>query len=176
MATKSIPGSGGGRSVPGGGRPAGRPGGRFITSVPRMPTSGQYANAHRRQIRNASGQFAGGWGFAWQGLAETDDAMYDAARQLDINIEDAMQRLANEIREWMQANAPWEDDTGDARANLQAIYVRESNNTFSIWVGHGPNIYYGVWLEVRWGGRYAIVGPAVQKFGPMLGARIRGLA
>jgi hypothetical protein len=79
-----------------------------------------------------------------------------------------------EMVEYMQSNATWTDRTGDARAGLQGAVHWQDPEHFTILLGHGANIYYGVWLEVRFGGRFAIVGPTVRHFAPLMGATIVG--
>lgn len=148
------------------------------TNVPNMPTSGQFGRAHFQQVRDLSGRFAGGWGWAWQGLADVANNAEALAGVLRENVEEAVERLASDMEEYMKENAKWTDHPGvhqDARDNLQAVVVREGDDTFTILVGHGKNVYYGIWLEVRWGGRYAIVLPTVYRFAPEIGNRIRTL-
>lgn len=53
-------------------------------------------------------------------------------------------RLAKELQDYMQSNAPWNDRTGDARANLKAIY-RGGGSRFVIELQHG--VPYGKFLE-----------------------------
>lgn len=86
-----------------------------------------------------------------------------APRQLDRLIEGTMQRKAVEAENWMKINAPWQDQTSNARNGLAARYQREGGG-HSITLFH--QVPYGLWLEVRFEGRLAIVGPAVAEFGP----------
>ena len=174
-----IPGVSGKR-VPGAARmpPANMTGFHF-TRVPFISEhpSGQAGSAvfrehHRQQIRNSRGQFAGAVGFAWQGLQEMDEAFFDWGQDLQRDVEAAVRQLARDMEQWAKQNAPWEDETGLAREKLQAVVVPEQNGSWSIWLGHGKDVYYGIWLEVRWGGRYAIVLPTIYHFAPQIGARI----
>jgi hypothetical protein len=64
---------------------------------------------------------------------------------------------------WMKSNAPWTDRTGNARNGLNGVVNRDGDWT-SITFFH--SVPYGIWLEVRWSGKYSIIGPAVEEFGP----------
>ena len=64
---------------------------------------------------------------------------------------------------WMRTNATWTDQTGNARNGLFA-QVQTATNQVAIVLYH--SVPYGIWLEVRWSGRYAIINPAIQYWGP----------
>lgn len=172
-----------GRSIPGTAQMPRMVGGH-LTSVPRIEgSSSRFREYHRQQIRDVQGRFAGGWGFAWQGLSMIDTNIYKNDEAIQNSLEEGMKELAERMLAWAQENAPWTDYPGDppregrptesARANLQAVVVKESEDRFSIYIGHGKNVYYGVWLEVRWGGKFAIILPTVYQFGPQLGGIVK---
>lgn len=67
-----------------------------------------------------------------------------------------------------QANAPWNDITGAARAGL-SIDVSGNGAVATLTLYH--TVYYGIYLELRWGGRYAIIMPTLQaQYGPIMDA------
>lgn len=70
---------------------------------------------------------------------------------------------APKIQAWMRTNASWTDRTSNARNGLFTS-VQISENKVDIVLYH--SVPYGVWLEVRWSGRYAIINPAIQYWGP----------
>lgn len=153
--------------------------GRHLTGVPGSKpytmSSSTFREYHRQQVRDVSGRFAGGWGFAWQGLEGINDNIYKLNDKWHRDIDKALKQLAKEMADYMKSHRTWTDHPGvhqDAKDNLQAVVVWHDSERFSIWLGHGKDVYYGIWLEVRWGGRYAIVLPTAQHFGPQLGARI----
>lgn len=76
-------------------------------------------------------------------------------------------------KSWMQTNAPWTDRTGNARQGLSyAIgWVPEKSHEIRFW----HRMSYGIFLETRWAGRFAIIGPALQKFGPETMRMLSGL-
>lgn len=171
---KTIPGISG-RSIPGTARmPAGP---AFRTNVPfQAGGSTVFRDLHKQQVRDLGGRFAGGWGFAWQGLESVADNLQNWMDGNIRNIRDAAEALKDEMVAAMKDNAPWEDQTGNARAELQGVVIWESPTTFTIMLGHGSTIDYGIWLEVRWGGRYAIIVPTIMQYAPTLGTKIRGMA
>lgn len=87
---------------------------------------------------------------------------------------ESLDLMVDDIEQWMQENAPWEDRTGMAREGLKAEVAREHNSDllvdqvtrayeFAIVVYH--TVSYGLYLEVRWNGRYAIINPTVEHWG-----------
>lgn len=62
-----------------------------------------------------------------------------------------------------QQNAPWEDQTGDARANLKAQATVEGGDVI-LTLEHG--VEYGLWLEVIQSGAFAIIMPTLESEGP----------
>lgn len=75
--------------------------------------------------------------------------------------------------EYMKTNAKWTDRTGNARQTLGAYGVHSKDSSEIHLHGGMP---YQVWLETRWGGRYAIIWPAVKFQGLALMNQMRGLA
>jgi hypothetical protein len=66
---------------------------------------------------------------------------------------------------YARQNARWTDRTGNARNGLFARAERDAP-AYRIIIGH--SVPYGVWLEVRWSGRYQIIRPTVDHEGPEL--------
>lgn len=75
-----------------------------------------------------------------------------------------------DVETYMRTNAPWTDETGNARAGLFATHQSEPMVLHRMVLYH--TMPYGYWLEVRWSGRYAIVGPAMFHIAPILAANI----
>ncbi len=75
---------------------------------------------------------------------------------------------AQDAEQWMKDNAPWTDRTGAARAGLH-VEVREAPAVLAELVfSHDESLDYPVWLELANGGRYAIIAPAIDYWGPRL--------
>lgn len=147
--------------------------GGLLTRVPQQPNAGDFRDRHFQQVRDVRGRFAGGWGFAWVGLTGISNNIQDLNTQVHRRVRDAAESLKDEMVAYAKANAPWQNPTGDARAELQGAVVWEDDDHFTIFLGHGSNIHYGVWLEVRWGGKFAIIVPTIMEFAPRFGERIR---
>lgn len=80
---------------------------------------------------------------------------------------DAAKNFAAELVEYAKNNAPWEDDTGDARRELFAEGWADDDQV-SLVLSHGTEIYYGIFLEVRNGARFAIIMPTIEALGPRI--------
>jgi len=70
------------------------------------------------------------------------------------------------IEAYMKVNAPWTDRTGNARSGLFAKAGHQKGQRH--WIDLGHRVPYGIWLEIRFGGRYAIVLPSLILFGPKI--------
>lgn len=73
---------------------------------------------------------------------------------------------------YMKTNAPWTDRTSNARNGLDKVVFKRAG----AWV---LNLFgranYQIWLEVKYGGRDAIITPTIQIWGPRVMANMRGL-
>lgn len=83
----------------------------------------------------------------------------------DRGMREVVDRLAGEVQQYAQDNAPWEDRSGDARAGLTAT-ARHRLNYYYIDLYH--TVDYGIWLEIRWEGRFAIIKPTLEHYGPIV--------
>ena len=93
--------------------------------------------------------------------------------QLQINVTklpSLLERLVTAATEYhgtrgealMRRTATWRDRTGNARSGLVAR-VTHSPKVHTITFAH--SVPYGIWLEVRWAGRYAVIGKSVRTEG-----------
>lgn len=87
------------------------------------------------------------------------------ARVYVVALDNALGQLLNYywaplVEAYAKINAPWVDRTGNARQTLAAFGVKKSGVW---WLVLRQWMDYGKWLELRWGGRYAIVLPALQQ-------------
>lgn len=65
----------------------------------------------------------------------------------------------------MRKGARWTDRTGNARNSL-LYQTNRRGNDFS--VTYYGQMHYNIWLEVRWSGKYAIIGPVMLSVAPRL--------
>jgi hypothetical protein len=75
-------------------------------------------------------------------------------------------RRAVEIEEWMKANHLWQNITGAAEVGLESYVEQVGMDMVHIILEHG--VSYGIFLELANGGRYAIITPALDYFGPQI--------
>jgi len=62
----------------------------------------------------------------------------------------------------MKIKAPWKDRTGNARATLEAEAEHHPDSDLIVLHGGVP---YQIWLETRWSGKFAVIGPEVKRRG-----------
>jgi hypothetical protein len=79
---------------------------------------------------------------------------------------------SDKARTYMKTNAPWTDRTGNARQTLNS-HAEHTTEYHEIHLYGG--MPYQIFLEVRWAGRFAIIGPAVKFQGLATMNRLRGL-
>jgi hypothetical protein len=84
----------------------------------------------------------------------------------DRGVAGVMEYYDSKIEAHMKVNAPWTDRTGNARIGLFAKAGHERLKRH--WIDLGHRVPYGIWLEIRWAGRYAIVLPSLILFGPRI--------
>ena len=77
----------------------------------------------------------------------------------------AVSSMAPEVENYAKMNAPWTDRTGNARNGLAARPFRDAQ-AVGVMIYH--QVSYGIWLEVRWSGRYAIINPTIDEMGPVV--------
>ena len=82
----------------------------------------------------------------------------------DLAAREILQHAAEAVEQYAQANAPWEDQSGAARDGLTAEYEDAGLFKHAIILYH--TVDYGIWLEIRWNGRYAIIIPTIEHMGP----------
>jgi hypothetical protein len=73
----------------------------------------------------------------------------------------------------MKTGARWTDRTGNARAGLVSEASRDGNDFH---LNFASMASYGIWLEIRWSGKYAIVGPVMENIAPRLAQMIADTA
>lgn len=82
------------------------------------------------------------------------DGVGSYARRLKAAVGELMDWFARRAESWAKADAPWTDRTGHAR---QGLTGRAFRRTGAIVLALAHTMAYGIWLEVRWGGKYAVI-------------------
>lgn len=88
--------------------------------------------------------------------------------RIDAAVDLVFDRYEPIAESYARTNAPWRDNTGNARAGLFAKHDADPMVLHTLTVyGTMP---YTFWLEVRWSGKYAIIGPTLFSIAPELSA------
>lgn len=82
--------------------------------------------------------------------------------------------IAKELESEAKANAPWQDRTGEARKALTGSVSHDAANALiTIYLSHGPDIDYGIFLEMANGQRFAVILPMIQRMFPEIERRLK---
>jgi hypothetical protein len=92
---------------------------------------------------------------------------------LDRALSRSMDFFTPQVEGYARSNAPWTDRTGNARNGLRATTEHSPGSRHAIVLSH--SVPYGIWLEVRWDGRYAAIEPTINAMGPQVMQSIQGL-
>ena len=112
-------------------------------------------------------------GFRW--TVPPERAFNELATAYIAAIHGGVAAIANKwappIENWMKDNAPWTDRTANARQGLHTDVQNVINLMVRIVLYHGVD--YGIYLELKNAGRFAIVNPAIDYFAPRIWADVR---
>lgn len=84
--------------------------------------------------------------------------------KVDGMIHAVMDYQATAAEAHMKTTAPWRDRTGNARSGLGTQVIWNPMVSHVIRLFH--RVPYGIYLETRWAGKYAVVWPTIQRYGP----------
>lgn len=93
------------------------------------------------------------------GVVKLDD-------RLDRAVAGVMKQRSHIIVGWMKQNAPWTDRTGNARSGLSTETEHVPKKYHRIWMFY--RVGYGIWLEIRFAGKYSIIVPTIEDQAPKL--------
>lgn len=96
----------------------------------------------------------------------------NAPARVDRAVLDAMNYQAKRSQNYMRQNATWTDRTANARNGLMAVSYR-AGSQYNIVLFH--SMPYGIWLEVRWSGKYGIIPESVRQGGQELMSMLTNL-
>jgi hypothetical protein len=105
----------------------------------------------------------GDGGFSWEGEVELARSIKEITPGIKRAMVAAAEYNGPKMVSWMKSNAKWVDRTSNARNGLGGQTL-VSGNSVQIVVFH--SVPYGIWLEVRWSGRYGIINPAIEEWFP----------
>jgi hypothetical protein len=92
--------------------------------------------------------------------------------RVDAAVGAVMERQGDLATAHMKINAPWTDRTGNARSGLGAKVFKQGSRWVMNLFGRAN---YQIWLEVKQDGKYAIITPTIQTWGPRVMANMTGL-
>jgi hypothetical protein len=79
------------------------------------------------------------------------------------------ERIGQLMQDDARATAPWTDRTGNARTGLFGTVETDfAQKMVTIFLSHGADIDYGVYLELANGGRYQVIQPTIERHLPEL--------
>jgi hypothetical protein len=74
---------------------------------------------------------------------------------------------------YAKKNRPWDDQTGNARQSLHAWIEELSGDIVRLYLSHGVD--YGIYLETKYSGRYAIIWPTIKRHLPQIRRMLQGI-
>lgn len=100
-------------------------------------------------------------------------------KSYDLKVKYGIRLLAEYFAQKMQdesrQGAPWQDRTGNARSGLFTITEQAATDLVTIYLSHAHTVYYGVFLELANGGKYAVIMPTIQRNLPEIERQLKRL-
>lgn len=116
-------------------------------------------------------------GFKWDG-APPDVVFAELSNRRIATIRRGIKAIADKwapiLTQQMKDRAPWQDITGEARRTLHTDVEQVTEDMVQIVLSHG--VSYGVFLELKNGGRFAVIAPMLDEFAPKIWADVVALA
>lgn len=97
----------------------------------------------------------------WDGVEEMKARMEEYGRKVHEAVVAVAKYWEPIIEAEAKRNAPWTDQTGNARQGLTAWTLEFSKDTVYLFLSH--SVDYGIFLETRWAGRWSIIWPTLQQ-------------
>lgn len=107
----------------------------------------------------------------WQGNLRAGLAAFET--KIHARLEAITHYAAADMEAMAKSNAPWRDQTSNARNGLRGIPVIVPGKSYEAVLAH--SVPYGIWLEVRWAGKYAIIMPTIRAESVKMAAMLRGV-
>lgn len=87
---------------------------------------------------------------------------------LDKNLGQVMRYHEPVLEREARHDAPWRDQTGNARNGLTCVALQPNPWRYELVLFH--KVKYGIWLEVRWSGKFAVIMPTIRWYAPKVRA------
>lgn len=103
-------------------------------------------------------------------VTELSNGLIDLAMSIPKRVSAGAGSVAREMEGYAKLNAPWTDRTGKARRTMAGFVQWDEGGDLLVGIaGHMP---YSPDLELRYGGRYAILVPTVDSYAPTILERV----
>lgn len=113
----------------------------------------------------------------WFRITWNNTELLDTLATGDQRVNDAvmaiLDRDAPKVEAYMKQNAPWTDRTGNARQGLRAQSYDAGPTEKGIILYQ--QVPYGIWLEIKYSGKYAIILPTIRAMGPVVMDDLSGI-
>lgn len=109
----------------------------------------------------------------WEGADDMKRRLGGLSDYVREATEKTFQYYAPRVEAAAKQNAKWTDRTTNARNGLISRAGTSGKNRVYLVLAH--QVPYGIYLETRWSGKYAIVMPTLNTFGPKIMNTIEGL-
>lgn len=131
--------------------------------------------------RDSRGRFVKGGGTSGGGATATNIVWEDNLTprlavfddKMDAGLHLAVEWSATRAEAAARRNARWKDQTTNARNGLMTKPFHTKGKEHGYVLHH--SVPYGIWLEVRWSGKYAIIMPTILDEVPELMKVVRGV-
>ena len=106
-------------------------------------------------------------------LRQMDEALVAYGGKVIEAVKAVAEYFERPLEGYARENASWTDRTGNARQTLHSWHDVLANDIVELGLSHGMD--YGLWLEVRWGGRYAIIWPTIEQHLAPISQMLQGI-
>lgn len=98
-------------------------------------------------------------GITWEGAETVEQNMRGYPRVVRRAIASVSRKHARKMGRYAKANAKWTDRTGEARKRL---FAKVEINGESVIINLSHGVFYGLFLEIKNQGRFAIIWPTIR--------------
>ena len=100
----------------------------------------------------------------WQGREQMRRRIDAYGRKVKATVRRVADYWKAVFEDYAKENASWADRTGNARQTLHAFVEELAGDSVNLYLSHGVD--YGVYLETKYAGRYAIIWPTIERHLP----------
>jgi len=109
----------------------------------------------------------------WTGVEDMMRQMQSYADKVEYALVQVATYFKAVFEAYAKENASWTDRSANARQTLHAWVNEVSHDTVELYLSHG--VEYGLWLEVRFAGKYQIVWPTIQAHLQAVSLMLKGI-